>query len=58
MTPDPKPTKLERAAALEEDAQIEHAKHNHVYASDLAREAHHLRMEHQQEAKNAAVDPL
>lgn len=49
MTPDAHPTLLQRAEKLELDAQVEHVKQNHVYAQDLAREAHHLRMEHQQE---------
>ena len=47
MTADP--TLLQRAERLELDAQIEHRKQNHVYAQDLAREAHHLRMEHQRD---------
>lgn len=46
MTPDPHKSKLERAEELEIDAQVEHSKQNHVYADELARSAHHLRMEH------------
>lgn len=46
MTPEPHKSKLERADELDVDAQVEHRKQNHVYADELARSAHHLRMEH------------
>ena len=49
MAPDPPPGPLQCAQALEVDAQIEHDKHNHVFAQELARRAHHLRMQHQQD---------
>ncbi len=56
MTPTPRKTKLERAEELDIDAQVEHSKQNHVYADELARSAHHLRMEHhiavQKQAQN------
>jgi hypothetical protein len=58
MTPTPDKTKLERAEKLAADADVEHEKGNHVFADEIARSAHHLRMEVQQERKNAAVNPL
>lgn len=42
---------LKLAEQLDLDAAVEHKKQNHVYANELARRAHHLRMEHQLEAK-------
>jgi hypothetical protein len=46
MISPPHKSKLERAEELEIDAQVEHSRQNHVYADELARSAHHLRMEH------------
>lgn len=51
MTPAPHKTKLERAEELDVAAKIAHENSDHVFADELARHAHHLRMEDQQESK-------
>ena len=58
MTPDPHPTKLERAAELEIAAKISYHKGDLVFAKEQADFAHHLRMQHEQECRNAAIKPL
>lgn len=51
MTPDPHPTPSERAEELEVAAKIAHEHSNPVFADELARKAHHLRMQEQQDLK-------
>ena len=51
MTPDPHPTPAEQAAELEVAAKIAHEHSNPVFADELARKAHHLRMQEQQDSK-------
>lgn len=51
MTPDPHPTLAERAEELEVAAKIAHDHGNHVFAQELTRSAHHLRMQEQQDSK-------
>ena len=51
MTPDPHPTPEEQAAELEVAAKIVHDHGNHVFADELARKAHHLRMQEQHDSK-------
>lgn len=53
MTPAPHKTKLERAEELEVAAKIAHENNDLVFSMELAQHAHHLRMEHQRETKNA-----
>ena len=52
MTPAPHPTPEEQAAELEVAAKIAHDHGNHVFADELARKAHHLRMQEIQEQTN------
>ena len=52
MTPDPHPTLAEQADELEVAAKIAHEHSNPVFADELARKAHHLRMQEIQEQKN------
>ena len=52
MTPSPHPTPSERAEELEVAAKIAHDHGNHVFADELARKAHHLRMQEIQEQTN------
>ena len=51
MTPDPHKTKLERAEEFDIAAKIAHENGNPVFADELARKAHHLRMQEQQDLK-------
>ena len=51
MTPDTHPTLAERAEELEVAAKIAHDHGNHVFAQELTRSAHHLRMQEQQDLK-------
>lgn len=53
MNPNPHPTLLERAAELDVAAKIAYDKQDYVFAQDLAQHAHLLRMQAQQEDKNA-----
>ena len=52
MTPDPHPTLAEQADELEVAAKIAHEHSNPVFADELARKAHNLRMQAEQEQKN------
>ena len=52
MTPAPHPTPSERAEELEVAAKIVHDHGNPVFTDELARKAHHLRMQAEQEQKN------
>jgi len=55
MTPAPHKSKLERADELDVAAKIAHENSDHVFADELARHAHHLRMEDQQESKRGQL---
>lgn len=52
MTPDPHPTVAEQAAELEVAAKIAQEHSNPVFAEELARKAHHLRMQEKKDRKN------
>ena len=58
MTPDPHKTKLERAEEFEIAAQKSYRKGDLVFAKEQSQYAHNLRMEHEQERKNAAKSKL
>lgn len=58
MTPDPHPTKLERAEEMEAAAHKAYALHDFVFAKQLADHADRLRMEVLMEIKNAAKSKL
>lgn len=51
MTPAPHPTPSEQADELEVAAKIAHEHSNPVFADELARKAHRLRMQEQQDLK-------
>lgn len=55
MTPDPHKCKLARAEELEVAAKIAHENNDHVFAAELSRHAHHLRMDHEREVKNGQL---
>ena len=58
MTPDPHKCKLARAEELEVAPKIAHENNDLVFSMELAQHAHHLRMQHQRERKNAAIESL
>jgi hypothetical protein len=53
VNPQPYPTRLERAAEFDVAAKIAHENGDPTRAEKLCREAHLLRMQEAQEAKNA-----
>lgn len=55
MTPDPKPTPVERADELDVAAKIAYDKADFVFAKQLADHAHMLRMQEKQEVRDAAI---
>ena len=58
MTPEPHPTKLERAEELEIAAKISYNKGDVVFAKEQSDYAHYLRMQYEQEKKHATVKSL
>ena len=52
MNPSPAKTPVELAEEFEVAAKIAHENGNHVSAQELAKHAHNLRMQHEQERKN------
>ena len=55
MTPDPKPTPIERADELDVAAKIAYDKQDYVFAKQLSDHAHLLRMKEKQEVRDAAI---
>ena len=53
MTPDPNKTALERAEEMDVAARIAYDRQDYCFAEQLALHAHLLRMEDQEERKNA-----
>lgn len=58
MTPDPKPTVMERADELDVAAKIAYDKADFVFAKQLADHAYMLRMQEKREVRDAAIKPL
>ena len=55
MTPDPKPTLIERADELDVAARIAYDKQDYVFAKQLADHAHLLRMQEKREVRDASI---
>lgn len=55
MTPDPKPTPIERADELDVAAKIAYDKQDYVFAKQLSDHAHMLRMQEKREVRDAAI---
>lgn len=53
MTPEPHPTPLERAEALDVAAKIAYDKQDYVFAQELAQHAHLLRMQDSERLRKA-----